>query len=110
MLDAQDGKTGLKLQRRADTQLNASLRREVGDWKVGAHWFAASERFDDKANSESKRLAGYGTLDLSVEHALTQDWRIQFRLNNLTDKTYETVYGYNQPGRAAYVTLRWQGH
>lgn len=110
LLDAKDASSGKKLLQRADTQLSASLRREVADWKLGAHWLAASERFGDKGNTEVKRLAGYGTLDLSAEHALTQDWRIQFRLNNLNDKAYETVYGYNQPGRSAYVTLRWQGH
>jgi vitamin B12 transporter len=115
LLDARDASSGTKtsgkkLPQRADTQLSASLRREVADWKLGAHWLAASDRFGDAANSDAQRLAGYGTLDLSAEHALTQDWRIQFRLNNLTDKSYETVYGYNQPGRSAYVTLRWQGH
>ncbi|MEN9903895.1 MAG: hypothetical protein RLZZ555_460 [Pseudomonadota bacterium] len=109
LLEAKDEKTGLKLPRRADTQLSASLRRDVADWKLGAHWLAASDRFDDKSNTAEKRLAGYATLDLSAERALTAEWRLQLRLNNLTDKKYETVYGYNQPGRAAYVTLRWQG-
>lgn len=111
-LDAKDEKWGLKLPQRASKQVNASLRREVADWKLGVHWFAAAKRFnglDTKNGVNTKPLAGYGTLDLSAEHALDQDWRIQFRLNNLTDKTYETVYGYNQPGRSAYVTLRWQG-
>lgn len=109
LLDARDEKSGLKLPQRADTQLSASLRRELADWKLGAHWLAASDRFGDAANTEAKRLPGYGTLDLSAEHALGQDWRLQLRLNNLANKAYETVYGYNQPGRAAYVTLRWQG-
>jgi len=114
LLDAKDASSGMKtsgkkLPQRADTQLSASLRREVGDWKLGVHWLAVSDRFGDAANTEAKRLAGYGTLDLSAEHALDQDWRIQFRLNNLANKQYETVYGYNQPGRSAYVTLRWQG-
>lgn len=57
----------------------------------------------------TQSLAGYGTLDISAEHSLDQGLRVQFRLNNLANKVYETVYGYNQPGRAAYVTLRWQG-
>lgn len=107
LLDAKDEKTGLKLPQRADTQLSASLRREVADWKLGVHWLAASGRFSDVKNTQS--LAGYGTLDISAEHSLDQDLRVQFRLNNLANKVYETVYGYNQPGRAAYVTLRWQG-
>jgi vitamin B12 transporter len=29
------------------------------------------------------------------------------RVNNLADKAYETAYGFNQPGREMFVTLRW---
>ena len=30
------------------------------------------------------------------------------RLLNLADRRYETALGYNQPGRGAYLTVRWQ--
>ena len=32
----------------------------------------------------------------------------QAKVNNLADRQYETAMGYNQPGQAFYVTLRWQ--
>ena len=32
---------------------------------------------------------------------------LEAQLRNLTDATYETVRGYNQPGRGLFVTLRW---
>ena len=35
-------------------------------------------------------------------------FRLQAKVNNLTGRTYETSYGYNQPGRAVYFTVRWQ--
>ena len=38
----------------------------------------------------------------------SRDWSVQAKVNNLADERYETAYGYNQPGRAVYVTLRWQ--
>ena len=62
--------------------------------------------FDPDAGTLGERF--YTTIDLHAEHRLPGDWRLQFKLANLTDRVYETAYGYNQPGRAAHVTLRWQ--
>jgi vitamin B12 transporter len=66
---------------------------------------AASERYDDAANTQE--LPAFATLDLHVDYALNPDWSVQVRLNNLGDKAYETADGYNQPGRVGYLTLRW---
>jgi vitamin B12 transporter len=33
---------------------------------------------------------------------------VQGRITNLNDVNYETAFGYNQRGRAVYLTLRWQ--
>ena len=46
--------------------------------------------------------------DLSATWRFAPDFSLQAKLNNLTDRVYETTYGYNQPGRAYYLTLRWQ--
>jgi vitamin B12 transporter len=32
---------------------------------------------------------------------------VQTQLRNITDEDYQTVRGYNQPGRGVFVTLRW---
>jgi vitamin B12 transporter len=96
-----------QLPRRAEQQLTLSLERAWGDdWWFGAHALLVSERFDDAANTQ--RLPGYGKLDLSAEHQLSSDWRLQLRLNNVGDKRYETALGYNQPGRALFASLTWQ--
>jgi vitamin B12 transporter len=39
---------------------------------------------------------------------LNPDWRLQARIENLFDKDYETAYLFNQPGRSAWLTLRYQ--
>jgi len=96
-----------QLPRRAEQQLTLSLERAWGDaWWLGAHALLQSERFDDTANTQ--RLPGYGRLDLSAEHQLSSDWRLQLRLNNVGNKRYETALGYNQPGRALFANLTWQ--
>ena len=72
---------------------------------MGGSVLAVGERFDDAANTV--RLPGFATLDLRADWRFLPDWTLQARLNNLADRQYETVYGYNQPGRELYVTLRW---
>jgi vitamin B12 transporter len=105
LLDPRNLSTGLRLQRRAREQLSLGADHAVGAWKFGGSLLAVGKRFDDTANT--RRLGGYTTLDLYADWRLARDWALQARLNNLADKQYETAYGYNQPGRAFYVTLRW---
>ena len=106
LLDARNELTQLKLPRRADRQLTAGVDYAVGAWKFGTTLLAASNRFDNAANTLS--LAGYATVDIHADYALAKDWSVQARMNNLGDKPYETAAGYNQPGRSTYVSLRYQ--
>ena len=78
---------------------------ELGRLSLGGTLSAYSHRFDDPANT--LRLAGFATLDLRADWALTPSLALGIRLNNLADKVYETAWGYNQWGRSAFVTLRW---
>ncbi|WP_137918961.1 TonB-dependent receptor [Hydrogenophaga sp. 2FB] len=105
LLDARNEMNQRKLQRRADEVLSASLDHKIGAWTWGTSVQLVSERFDDAANA--RRLPGFGTVDLHARYALNKDWSLALRLNNVGDKFYETAYGYNQPGRAAFVTLNW---
>ncbi|WP_291216511.1 TonB-dependent receptor domain-containing protein [Hydrogenophaga sp.] len=105
LLNARNLANQRKLQRRADEVLTAGVDRSMGAWQWGASLQLVSDRFDDAANT--RRLPGFGTLDLHARYALNKDWSVALRLNNAGDKFYETAYGYNQPGRAAYVTLNW---
>jgi len=106
LLDAMNEVTLKELPRRADRQLTLGADWALGRGLVGAQVLALSERWDDVANTQ--RLPGFATFDVYAEMQLGRDWRLQARLDNLADKAYETAYGYNQPGRAAYLTVRWQ--
>lgn len=104
-LDATNLATGKQLPRRAERQLTAGLDHSAGAWTLGANVLAASDRFDNATNTQ--RMGGFGTVDVHARYALAPDWALQLRVNNLGDKAYETAYGYNQPGRTAYLTLNW---
>ncbi len=106
LLDARNELTQRKLPRRADRQLTAGVDYAVGAWKFGTTLLAASDRFDNAANTQP--LAGYATVDIHADYTLAKDWSVQARMNNVADKSYETAAGYNQAGRSAYVSLRYQ--
>jgi vitamin B12 transporter len=98
---------GKQLPRRAKNSVKASADVSFGAWSLGGSANAFNHRFDNAANT--LRVAGYGTLDLRADWHVAREWTLGLRLNNVGDKAYETVYGYNQPGREADVTLRYSG-
>ena len=53
------------------------------------------------------RLSGYGRLDLRVSAPLAPHWLIEARVENLGDRDYELVRGYNTPGRSLVLNLLW---
>jgi vitamin B12 transporter len=63
-------------------------------------------RFDNADNTRA--LDAYTVVDLHATWQFAPALSLQAKLNNLTDRVYETTYGYNQPGRSLYLTLRWQ--
>ncbi len=107
-LDPRAEDTGKLLVRRARQQASLGADWQQGAWRWGASLLHVGERYDDAANTAAKRLPAYSTVDLFAQWRFARDFDLQMKVNNATDRHYETVYGYNQPGRTAYLTLRWQ--
>ncbi|MFB1487808.1 MULTISPECIES: TonB-dependent vitamin B12 receptor [unclassified Thiocapsa] len=97
---------GNLLPRRPEQMLQLDLDRQFERWSAGLSLYLAGRSFDDLANNE--RLDGYTLLGLRAEYALTPAVRIQGRLENALDEDYQTAYLFNQPGRAFYLTLRYE--
>ncbi|SFQ09161.1 TonB-dependent vitamin B12 receptor [Pseudomonas borbori] len=97
---------GNELARRAKQLFNLDLDRRLGAFSLGASLHAEGQRFDDLANQ--KEMSGFATLDLRGEYRIDPEWRLQARVANLLDADYETAQGFNQPGQAAYLTVRYQ--
>jgi vitamin B12 transporter len=96
---------GRILPRRVQDSGRLAVDWRGGGFTLGGSLQAFGERFDNANNST--RLGGFATLDLRAEWAFARDWVLAAKLNNAGGKTYETVFGYNQPGREGFVTLRW---
>ena len=105
-LDPRNDLTGLQLPRRAKRQVTLGADHEQGAWRYGASLLHVGQRFDDAANKTP--LGSYTTLDLHADWQFAPQWSVQAKLNNASDRKYETALGYNQPPRSMYLTLRWQ--
>ncbi len=105
-LDPRNELTGKHLARRSSNQARLGADYAVGEWALGGSVLRAGNSFDDAANT--REVAGRTTADLYVDYAVNPEWKLQTKLNNVTNKQYETIYGYNQPGRAVYVTLSYR--
>lgn len=104
-LDAEDSATGRRLARRAREDAKAGLGRSLGPWAWRVEWRAAGHRYDDDTNS--RRLGGYGLVNLQASYAIDRDWSLFGRVNNLFDKDYELVANYATGGTSVFVGVRY---
>jgi vitamin B12 transporter len=100
-----DQTTGLRLARRARAQATLTADTRLADWNLGTEVQHVGDRFNDAANTQ--RLPAHTLLNLTASTALTAAWTLQARLDNLSDKAYESVLGYATAGRTLYVGLNW---
>jgi len=99
---------GKLLNRHATEMMRVEAAHDFGAYRLASSLYAEGRRFDDLANTNAKRLGGYGLLDLRAEYHIAADWLVQGRIDNLLDKQYETAQFYNQARRGLYLTLNYQ--
>ncbi|MBN9425169.1 MAG: TonB-dependent receptor [Burkholderiales bacterium] len=74
-----------------------------GRWRLGADAVAQARRFD----TQGQRLGGYLFVDAWASYELSRQWELFARAGNLTDKQYQTVFGYRAPPRSLFVGVRY---
>jgi vitamin B12 transporter len=101
--------TGQRLVRRAATLLSMGISHPLGPWRFGADLQHSSDRPDaySDPSTVSTSLEAYSVLDLSVSYKLSPAVMLKARLDNATNQSYQTVYGYNQQPRSLYMGLTW---
>ncbi|MFV0431186.1 MAG: TonB-dependent receptor plug domain-containing protein [Alphaproteobacteria bacterium] len=86
-------------------RLTSSATWQVTDkLKLGADIRAYSQRFTYVTNG-SKELAGFATIDLRGEYAISEAISLKANITNLLDKDYTLVDSYSTQGFGAYVGL-----
>jgi vitamin B12 transporter len=108
-LDVTDRSNGKDLARRPRhlATLSADWQTPLHALSLGADLRLVGDSFDDRANLT--RLSGYGLLTLRASVPLGTHLELYGRVENMTDKAYQTVAGYGTYGRSAYggVRVKW---
>jgi vitamin B12 transporter len=97
--------TGLLLPRRAEKHGSVKLEHRFGTWTAGGETVFSGSRYDDAANT--RKLAGYGLVNLFASYAVNKEWMVRGRVNNLFDKNYTLATGFNTPGTNLFVGLEY---
>jgi len=102
--DARNGDTGARLLRRARDKAAAVFERRFGErYALGAEVQYASRR-DDIGGLE---LPAYAIVNLRGRYELAPAWTLRARIENLADRDYALVRGYETAGRSGYVEIAW---
>lgn len=97
---------GSTLPHRARQVFHVSAEQRIEAWKLGAEYQYTGNRYDDAANAT--RLGGYSLVNLTAAYDFTKSLGMQIRWNNVLDKDYVLVDGYNTPGSNVFVNLSWK--
>jgi len=102
--NSEDRDSGQDLLRRAN--FKASSRIDylwASDAWLGIELVHVGER-KDVGRTE---LASYTLLNFSAGIELSERWRLEGRIDNLNDRDYDPLIGFNAPGRSGRVALQW---
>jgi vitamin B12 transporter len=102
--DAEDRDSGSPLLRRAREKASLSIDRlfPTGGW-TGLEVAHVGSRFD----VGQEKLPAYTLFNLHAGWPLAEGLRLEGRLENLTDREYENVVGFNTHGRSLFVGVSW---
>ncbi|MET0962997.1 MAG: TonB-dependent receptor [Noviherbaspirillum sp.] len=103
--DPRDETTDKLLPRRARQHGLVALDYAAGALHGGVETQFAGKRYDDGANTS--RLGGYALLNLYANYALSRDWSVYGRWNNVLDKDYQLANGYATAGSNVFVGVRY---
>lgn len=93
----------VRLDRRADSLGFVNVQHDIGAWQMGGNLKYSGARPDG-----TKTLESYTLLDLTGAYRIDAAVKLTARIENVMNQKYETIYGYNQPGRGVFFGLAWQ--
>lgn len=99
-LTAEDA-TGNDLPYRPETtaQISGRFSGDKTDWLLLARYTG------DRSDGFGTTLREYTVMDGSFSYAITEDFNISVRAENLTNEGYSDIVGYRSPGRTLYLGL-----
>jgi len=104
-----DTATGQVLLRRAKQFANLAVTQHIGAWEAGGEWQYSGARQDVDINTFAPvTLPGYQVFNLNARYQVEKNLSVSARIDNLFNRDYMLVHGYNTLGRTLFVGLNYQ--
>jgi vitamin B12 transporter len=103
-----DEDSGKQLRSRAATFGSLGASKSFGAWQVSASAVGSGARFDSANEAPGSRMGGYALVNAQLRYTIDKRWRVELSGNNLADKKYELAQGYNPPGRALLLSVKFE--
>ncbi len=97
-----DTSESTRYRKRAKHYGNLTFNKDMFDWDINIHLKSSGTRDDNN------KLSSYSKLDFNASKPLGDKYLVSFSVNNITDKDYQTTYGFNVPERSYYLTISYQ--
>lgn len=101
-----EGATGSQLALRARQVFHLSAEHHIQALKLGAEYQYTGQRYAGSTNDVV--LGGFSLFNLTAAYEINKNLGVQVRWNNVLDKDYVLVDGYNTPGSNVFVNLSWR--
>lgn len=98
--------SGKRLINRPKQTLSVMMDRDFNRFSLGVTVIAESESYVDQQNTVA--LPGYATLDLRAGYLITDELKLQAKVENIFEQEYELSRGYNQPELTYLVSVTYQ--
>jgi vitamin B12 transporter len=107
--DPRDEDTDTQLQRRARTVAAIDYRVPIAGWETGV-WvrYTGPHPDIDPVTFATVDAPARTTIGLSVQHALSPNWTVALKVDNLANSDTPEVLGYTAPPRSILFQLRGQ--
>lgn len=105
LLSPKDRINNTRLVRRAEKILSYDMSRSLGNFDFGSTVLARGDSFDDVSNT--RKIAGFVTVDLRAAYHINKNWKISAKLNNLLNKQYQLVDTYNTMDRNFFFSIHY---
>ena len=107
LLDPRDLETGEILPNRSSTTLRVDLNKKIEKWRHGIRILVQDSRYFDvkffSFNFGRGELKGYTSIDLNTHYALSKNWAIKGKINNLLNEAYLTTDGNYPPSARTFL-------
>jgi vitamin B12 transporter len=100
-LSPYNNSTGQRLPFIAERTLKLNATHRIKNLSLNADWLLTSNRRDGNTT-----LGGYGLFNLGASYSVNRHLELQFQWNNVFDKNYTLVRGYNTPGSNVFFNVK----